>query len=305
MAISVAQAVMLLQEHQYRPITGNILLIGRQTVNMEINYAMGLTESVLGVVRQPNKVVVDTQTRTAKGSNTSRAIVEKPISDSTFFELFTDATVTTVDVTDYEGADIIHDMTQPLPNDMVGAFDFVVDGSCLDNIADPAAAQRNFGRCLKSTGRLFQVECGSGLNSAYIMFSPEWFLDFFLFNDWADAKIYVCRAGDVQAGFGNLTNPWDVYHWSPLSPDLGSYLVKARWIMGTELIVVIAERGGGSVDRPPIQAQYRPKHLFLDHGPTLHRWAASDRPLIKGMSDTPVHGRQETRAEHYHYCGTI
>lgn len=312
MGISAHLALMLLQEHKYKPITGRVLFIGRQTFNMDIDHAAALVESTLGSSRDVTASVLDTRTRASKQE--AKGVEENLISDKSFFSLFSDAEIVAVDVTDYEEADIIHDMTQPLPDHMIGAYDFVINGSCLDNIFDPAAAQRNFGRCLKSNGRLFQVECGSSFSSAYVMFSPEWFYDFYLYNHWHDAKIYVCRTGEHQAGLQHTSSPWDIYYWNPIrkffdqkkQEESVAYKTKARWIQGLEMIVSIAERGeNGTVDQAPIQAAYRPPKDFPDQLQTGYGWMLSDRPLYQGATDTPEYEKPSMRSDFYHYRGTI
>lgn len=312
MGISAHLALMILQEHKYKPITGRVLFIGRQTFHMDIDHAVALVESILGSSHDADVSVVDTKTRASK--NRVEELEDNFISDKNFFSLFSDAQIMAVDVTDYEEADIIHDMTQPLPDHMIGAYDFVINGSCLDNIFDPAAAQRNFGRVLKPSGRLFQVEWGSSFSSAYVMFSPEWFYDFYLYNHWHDAKIYVCRVGQGQSGYRHVSSPWDIYYWNPIEEffdqekqeDAVYYRRKARWIQDQELIVSIAERGkNGTVDRAPVQAVYRPEKDFPGHLQTGYRWMLNERPLYHGTTDTPEYKKPEEHSKFYRYCGTV
>src|SRR5262245_60177247 len=71
-----------------------------------------------------------------------RQVIERSIyaTDVDFFNSFCSANVKAIDVSDYEGAEITHDLCMPLPPHLVGIADFIVDGSCLDNIWDPAQA---------------------------------------------------------------------------------------------------------------------------------------------------------------------
>lgn len=309
MAISYALASMIIQEHKYRPITGEVLLIGRQTIDMNVETAIKLVEKILGQVRT-NSPMLDQATR---GRN-EVAITRETISDIGFFGLFTDAIVTAVDVTDYEGADIIHDMCTELPTHMHGKYDFVFNGSCLDNIFDVSAALRNFGLCLKPTGRLFQIEAGTSTRAAYVVFSPEWFIDFFIANDWANGSIYICRAGNELGGFKFMSNPWDLYHWQPFHLDDSGiqYETKPRTaLVGMEFIVSIAERGQGTVHINPIQATYRPMEALIEQTKTIFRWIKSDRPIFKehddGGPEYPynVPSLLEKNEKCYKYCGTI
>jgi hypothetical protein len=47
-------------------------------------------------------------------------------------------------VSPYEGAEIIHDLNRPVPDKLKESADFIVDGSTLDNVFDPAMVLRNF-----------------------------------------------------------------------------------------------------------------------------------------------------------------
>ncbi|NKB43596.1 MAG: hypothetical protein GKS03_04880 [Alphaproteobacteria bacterium] len=309
MAIPYAVASMIVQEHKNQPITGRILLIGRQTIDMNVQTAVALVESILGHVRTKNPAL-DHSTR----ARNEPTVTTDTISDAGFFSLFTDAIVTAVDVTDYEGADIVHDMCSELPSHMIENYDFVYNGSCLDNIFDVAAAMRNFGLCLKPTGRLFQIEAGTTSLAAYVVFSPEWFTDFFIANNWEDGNIYVCRSGEEVAGLRFMQNPWDIYHWRPfwVTNDKLIYDIKPRSsLIGMEHIVSIAQRGNGTVHVNPVQATYRPQYMLDAQVNTCLRWLESDRPIVTGHDAGPQYpyvvqddsGKKIERC--YKYCGTI
>lgn len=308
MGISYALASMIVQEHKHQPIKGKVLLVGRQTIDMNVEVAIKLVEQVLGHVRTKSPLV-DVTTR----ARDELAISRDTISDVGFFSLFTDAEVVAVDVTDYEGADIVHDMCTALPTHMIEDYDFVFNGSCLDNIFDVAAAIRNFGLCLKPTGRLFQIELGTSSRSSYVSFSPEWFIDFFVSNDWEDGSIYVCRVGDEVGGYKFMKNPWDLYHWQPFSLDENgiNYERKPRpYLIGMEYIVSVAQRGNGTVNINPIQAIYRPRETFVKQVKTMFRWISSSRQLFIGNSNGPqypysVDDLLKDSEKCYHYCGTI
>lgn len=308
MGIPYALASMIVQEHKNRPITGKILLIGRQTIDMKVQTAINLVEGILGQVRTDNPLL--DQTTAARDY---RHISRDTISDVGFFSLFSDASVTAVDVTDYEGAEIVHDMCTELPSHMIEKYDFVFNGSCLDNIFDVSAALRNFGLCLKPGGRLFQIEAASSTMPAYIVFSPEWFLDFFVTNNWENGDIYICRVGNELGGFRFMKNPWDVYRWRPFFPEGNdmNYIKRPRsLIVGMEFIVSIAQRGSGTVHVNPIQARYRPSETFAAQMPTMVRWLRSDRTRFAGHESGPCYpylvpdGLKEAE-RCYEYCGTI
>lgn len=180
-----------------------------------------------------------------------RQPLETGETDWKFFGGFGSATVRALDVSDYEGAQIIHDLNQPLPAALHNICDFLFDGSCLDNLFDPANALRSFGRMLRPGGRMMLVEHGTAIQGALICFSPEWFYDFFAANKY---ELHGITLLSFPAG------RWEPKQWVPYE---GGKPVTAS--PGTEIgdfySVVIAEKHYGSTnDRALIQAQYRVLH---------------------------------------------
>lgn len=57
-----------------------------------------------------------------------------------------------VDLSDYEGADVILDLSQPLPEEHAQRFGFIYDGGTTEHIFDTVSAFRNIDRMLKPGG---------------------------------------------------------------------------------------------------------------------------------------------------------
>src|SRR5580658_8091288 len=104
MGIPSQVARLILREHLFRPITGKLLSIGRQTVHLTPRQAKTLVEAELGIRLDvdPLDLEIDTSTRGAR----DRGL----ISDRAFFSLFSDATYHCLDQSDYENADIVFDL---------------------------------------------------------------------------------------------------------------------------------------------------------------------------------------------------
>jgi hypothetical protein len=86
--------------------------------------------------------------------------VESPfITDGTLFAAFApDSRLDVMDVTDYEGANVIWKMCEPVPQNLHETYDVIFNGSVLDNIFDPAQAIRNMTRLLAPHGRIIHIE---------------------------------------------------------------------------------------------------------------------------------------------------
>lgn len=218
MSIFPAVIDMIRAEHNYRAITGDVLLIGRQPI---------------------------------EGSSQT---------DKELFG-FPGATFHALDVSDYEGADIICDLNLPLPQQLCGIADFIFDGSCLDNIFDPANALRSFSKLLRPGGRMMLMEHGTAIQGALAVFSPEWFFDYFAVNDYADCQITLFSFPD------GMWKQWVRHRWEPFDafgvPVSATPGVPPAPLtgIGDFVSIIIAEKGEHSTDhKTPIQGQYRIIH---------------------------------------------
>jgi hypothetical protein len=173
MAITRHLAELILTEHRFRKITGRVLMLGRQTVFMKPEEAMALVRRVGLEVRPAARIGICTMPHGKKNGY---------IADASFFSLFTDAVVEACDVTDYEGAEHVFDLSREPPAGLLGAFDFIYNGSVLDNVFDPAACLRNTTRMLKPDGSIFHYEGVVHWGAAYLKMSPDWFFDYYAVN---------------------------------------------------------------------------------------------------------------------------
>lgn len=176
---------MLLHEHLYRPILGNIVTIGRNSVELDGDGMDRLMESMGVPKREGVTYEIDTDTM---GSNKDF----ERITQESFFAAFTDATVESLDINDYEKATIICDLQGRIPWKYRKYADFIYDGGSLDNIFDPAASLKNISRMLKPGGRVFTSNNGGPHPTSYLKFSADWFMDFFAINNYEDCKTYIC-----------------------------------------------------------------------------------------------------------------
>jgi hypothetical protein len=84
------------------------------------------------------------------------------------------STVAILDYSPFEGATIIHDLNQPIPEQYCGQFDAVIDGGSLEHVFNFPVAMSNLMKMLKIGGQIFIKSpannlCGHG----FYQFSPE------------------------------------------------------------------------------------------------------------------------------------
>lgn len=82
--------------------------------------------------------------------------------------------LTVMDASEYEGADTIHDMNQPIPDAFKGRFDIVIDCGSLEHIFNVPVALQNLAEMLKVGGTLFITTPANNLmGHGFYQFSPE------------------------------------------------------------------------------------------------------------------------------------
>jgi SAM-dependent methyltransferase len=258
----------IIREGKHSPIRGSVLLIGRQTVFLTPERFSALMREEGMQIDSALPLSLDTSTQSGAGRGF--------ISDACFFKAFGAATVAAIDVSDYEGAEIVHNLDLPIPAHLEGKFDFICNGSVLDNVFNPIMGLGNISRMLAPGGRVIHFEHASNaVNNAYLQFSPNWFFDYYVVNRFADCKAYI-------ALFHDLYGSWDFYaclHEGAQKPRL---FRSARFAM----TAVIAERAPDSTwDRHPVQGQYRSRENWAEYSKCLQRFADSPRPIMAPSSN--------------------
>jgi hypothetical protein len=257
------------REHAYRPISGDVLFIGRQTVS--------ISASELASRLRAHGNTVDVTAIEIDRTTTYRSLhASKQVSDRSIFLALGGCRVKALDVSPYEGAEIIHNLNEPIPDSLRERVDFIVDGSTLDNVFDPAMALRNLAAMLKPGGRLLMIDARSPRDGSYQLCSPAWYFDFCVTNGFADCKTYACISA------GNRANA----HWlDPAFMRTAEARVRvpllACW-WRIPFTLVLAEKGTApsSALVSPTQAHYRSERewgRYLDNLATIER---STRPHL-------------------------
>lgn len=261
MGISAIHAELIIREHKFRPLPKTVHLLGRQTV--QLNYQQ--ISAILvrhGIAPSAVSIEIDRTTSFAIASG------QDFISDATFFGLLGVTKIRAIDHSDFEGADIILDLNQPISADLAGTAEFVYGGSVLDNVFDPATYIKNIARLLAPSGRLLDQNLGSFHFHPYVVTAPAWYFDFFVLNGFEDCKVYFIQAGHVPHLYGLEFDPDD-----PFISDFGSAGIGSPFG-----IAIIAEKGGqSSWERVPSQDQYRDAAEWATFRANLVRVKSSGR----------------------------
>jgi hypothetical protein len=259
----------LIRERVYRPLTGDILLIGRQTTYFT-------PADILSLLREHG---VDVHGTTERDIEIDRNTLNRYpglaegdlITDRALFRLLGAPRVRALDHSAYEGAEVIHDLTKPIPPELRNSADFIVDGSTLDNVFDPATVIRNFAAMLRPGGRLLTLNMFSNHHEPYAMLPLLWFLDYFVVNGFADCKVYILVG----------TKPYNVFTIDTealLDPTRHVSAFASPHEMST---LVLAEKGERSTsDVSPTQQHYRSQEEWERYRQALRQMKANPRPHV-------------------------
>src|SRR5689334_15284508 len=116
MGITPLHAELIIREHKRKTLPKTVHLLGRQTVLLTIDQALAMMKKA-GIQPAQTAVAIDRETYGAQVAG------QAYISDRTFFGLLGASEVHAIDYTDYEGADIILDLTKPIPSAHASSVD--------------------------------------------------------------------------------------------------------------------------------------------------------------------------------------
>jgi hypothetical protein len=153
LGIIYRQAKMLLDAHRSGTAMDNLLMIGRQSLLLHPKELRAVREVCPG------------------------ALVNYKwgeYADRFFAECLGVSRVNTLDYSSYEGADILHDLNQPVPAHLKGRFDALVEGGSLEHIFHFPVAIANLMQMTKVGGSIFASTVSNNLcGHGFYQFSPE------------------------------------------------------------------------------------------------------------------------------------
>lgn len=231
MGIALAAAQLLAEERKARPFTGSALLFGRQDLAFRLGDLARWAE----------------ERGAALGAIEGRG-------DAALFRALGFADVTALDASDFEGAEIVHDLNRPVPAELRGRYDLVFNGGTLEHVFDVAGALRNVSDLLRVGGRAIHIAPVSNqIDHGFYSFSPTLLYDWATANEWTIHTAYVVQMRDWES-------PWTVYEYVPGAFDPISsrfHEVRVSGITLAGLFFVLEKRAGSTGDRIPQQGAYR------------------------------------------------
>lgn len=267
----------LAKENTYKPIRGEALLIGRQTVYYPVADLLELLrQQNIKPAIDPAEIEFDSSTIDRLGGFEEARL----ISDVSLMKVFGADRVLALDHSSYENADIVHDLRYPMPPQLFNCADIIVDGSTLDNVFTPSIVLQNFTRLLRPGGRMFLCNAYSSFETAYVILPPMWYVDYFVMNGFADCRVYVI----LHSNAGSNTFCVDLEKAHRLKREMG-YFPTGEWA----ITLAFAEKGQSTThDRLPIQQDYRTAEDWKVYDANLAAMLSSKRPHLARSNAPPI-----------------
>ena len=271
MGLGIDAIEAVLKEHTFQPVNGDVLLIGRQTIYFSPLQILELMKNFgISSCLEIDQIELDKNTL-----NRREGYAADLISDFSFFNMLGARSVKALDHSPYEGAEIIHDLSQVLPTYLYGTADFIVDGSTLDNTFNPVLTLQNLVNLLRPGGRILLGNVYSNDYEPYNMLPPLWYQDYFTMNGFVDCKVYI-----IMTMPGEVTNNFcmnlDTLYNTTSDVYVGNF--KSPYMMAT---MVFAEKGHKPMREVfPIQQHYRPKEHWDVYRKNLEVIMKHPRPHV-------------------------
>ena len=200
MGINRACVRLLLNEARRCPFEGSLLELGKQDIYFTQEKLKKLAEMHKVKLKNLNK------TKTSKEEDFKEI---KYIDDVFLFKALGFNDIESIDNSGYESADIILDLNKPVPKELHGKYDTIIDGGTLEHIFHLPNVLKNIHDMLKVGGRIIHIVPSASfyfIDHGLYMFSPTLFNDYYMSNKYSIEKSYVLTFDKfrMSEGFHNV-----------------------------------------------------------------------------------------------------
>jgi hypothetical protein len=107
-----------------------------------------------------------------------RRIPKENFSEYLFDILLGAKCIHSIDVSDYQGSQIVWNLNDPIPSSLANSYDVIIDSGTLEHISNFSCALKNLFAILVSNGiYYFGLPCNNWINHGFFQFSPTLFID--------------------------------------------------------------------------------------------------------------------------------
>lgn len=157
------------------------------------------------------------------------SLPSEPVGDGTsFLKRIGGGRVDAVDVSDYEGAAILHDLNEPIGDNLRAQYSAVFDGGTLEHVFNAPTGLRNTMEMVAEGGHLITFNPANNfLGHGFYQFSPELFFRALTPENGFDVERVVLA--EEGGGWYEVTDPASVRSRVQVINDLPTYvLIQAR-----------------------------------------------------------------------------
>ena len=186
---------------------------------------------------------------------------EDPLFLDPFLKALGAESVTAIDASDYEGAQIIHDLNEPVGPELHGRFSALFDGGTLEHVFDVPTALRSYMQMVEVGGHLIvHTMANNNLGHGFYQFSPELFFRALAPENGYETERVVVTENDI--GWGSLlgtsapvesTGPW----YEVADPE--TVRSRVELVNARPLVIQVLARRVADVPifaTPPLQSDY-------------------------------------------------
>lgn len=263
MGINVALALQLAEIFSRNQIGGRVLTCGRQEIHFglsdcaEIMRRFGYSQHAPGATEIAAPPEIAARLRSIVAANqhigiATPAVQNSWISDKLFFAAFGFIDLKTLDVSDFEGADVLWDLNRPGLGAKLGqTYDLVIDAGTMEHVFDVRTVLRNLFEATAVGGYIVHTSPSNNyMDHGFYQFSPTLFEDYYSANGFRRIVIRVLRhSKDINR------DPW-------FASDYDAGVFSATSFGGLDsamydTIVCVQKTPTSTWDRIPTQGRYQ------------------------------------------------
>lgn len=183
--------------------------------------------------------------------------------------------ICSVDASSYEGASVVHDMNQQIPDSLRAAFSVVIDAGTLEHVFDFPTAIRNCMEMVQEGGHLLlMTPANNFMGHGFYQFSPELFFRVCSQDNGFEVQRAIVCEVDPDAQWYEVVDPAKAGRRVELLTSRPAYLlIQARRIRQVPILAVAPQQSDYTVlweERDAMRSDSRtggpPLHLRLLRG---------------------------------------
>jgi SAM-dependent methyltransferase len=198
-------------------------------------------------------------------------IFESPASKKQFWHNLGFEFVSSLDYSDFEGAELVWDLNVPLSDSFPERFDVVFDGGTMEHVFKTGCVMENIGRLLKVGGlAIHEVPCSNNIDHGFYSFSPTLFRDYYSAIGYEIVEIFLIEKNRHRA---------KVYEYYPR--DINTEIPENWGKRSINVWCVARKRLDTVQDDAPQQTKYVNAWSELDHASSVNSGFRSNISILK------------------------